>query len=64
MEKSWNFDIRAKSHGKVLEFDKLFLTAFQNPTNVCVDIEVMEFCYEVMEKSWNFVAKISWQPCY
>ena len=25
--------------------------------------EVMEFFYMVMEKSWNFVAKISWQPC-
>ncbi len=23
----------------------------------------MEFCETVMEKSWNFVAKISWQPC-
>ena len=23
----------------------------------------MEFCDTVMEKSWNFVATISWQPC-
>ncbi len=30
--------------------------------NVYVDIEVMEFFETVMEKSWNFVAKISWQP--
>ena len=28
-----------------------------------VDEEVMEFYDMVMEKSWNFVAKISWQPC-
>ncbi len=49
MEKSWNFEIGA--------------AAFQIPTNMYVDIEVMEFCDTVMEKSWNFVAKISWQPC-
>ncbi len=33
------------------------------PTNMYVDIEVIEFCNAVMEKSWNFVIKISWQPC-
>ena len=72
MEKSWNFEIGAKSHGKVMEFDSKFLilmnrrhyaAAFQTPTNMYVDKGVMEFCDMVMEKSWNFVAKISWQPC-
>ncbi len=57
-----------------MEFDKLLIlmnwrrytAAFQNCTNMYVDtsIEVMEFCDTVMEKSWNFVAKISWQPWY
>ncbi len=41
-----------------------YAAAFQNPTNMFVDIEVMEFCYTVMEKSWNFVANILWQPWY
>ncbi len=27
-------------------------------------VEVMEFCYTLMEKSWNFVAIISWQAWY
>ena len=40
-----------------------YAAAFQNPTDVYVDEEVMEFCDTVMEKSWNFVATISWQPC-
>ena len=70
MEKSWNFKIRAESHGKVMEFDKFLIlmnrrrysAAFQNPTYMYVDIEVIEFCDTVMEKSWKFVVKISWQP--
>ena len=37
MEKSWNFEIRAKSHG----------------SGVYVDKEVMDFCDSVMEKSWK-----------
>ena len=62
MEKSWNFEIRAKSHGKVMEFDKKFCilmkrgryaTGFQNPSGVYVDEEVMDFCDSVMEKSWK-----------
>ena len=28
-----------------------YAAAFQNPTNMYVDIEVMEFCDTVMEKS-------------
>ncbi len=38
-------------------------TAFQDPTVVYVDQEVMEFFYTVLEKSWNFVTTISWQSC-
>ncbi len=41
-----------------------YAAAFHNPTNMYVDIEVMEFCDTVLEKSWNSVAKISWQPCF
>ncbi len=29
-----------------------------------VDIEVIEFCDTDMEKSWNFVMKILWQPWF
>ncbi len=29
MEKSWNFDIGAKSHGKVMEFDKQILNSHE-----------------------------------
>ena len=47
-----------------MEFDKQILYSHESaPTTMYVDIEVMEFCDTVMEKSWNFVAKISWQPC-
>ena len=40
-----------------MEFDKQ--GSYQH---VC-RYRVMEFCDTVMKKSWNFVAKISWQPC-
>ncbi len=38
-----------------MEFDKQILNThdFQNPTNMFVDIMVMEFCDMVMEKSWK-----------
>ncbi len=58
MEKSWNFEIGAKSHGKVMEFHKQILNShesaplhgsFSNPTNMYVNIE-----------SWNFVIR-SWK---
>ncbi len=32
--------------------------------SIKTDWEVMEFHDKVMEKSWNFVAKISWQPWF
>ena len=34
--------------------------------DTAVDLDVIEFCDshgKIMEKSWHFVAKISWQPC-
>ncbi len=65
MEKSWNFwkfeifwNIW-KSHGNFYQYSGVA----RSPTNMYVDIEVMEFCDKVMEKSWIFVAKIPWQPC-
>ena len=39
-----------------------YAAVFQIPVNVYVELEVMEFYDMVMEKSWNFVANISWQP--
>ena len=62
MEKLWNFEIGAKSHGKAMN-RRRYVAAFQDPTNMYVDIEVVEFYDTVMEKSWIFFAKISWQPC-
>ncbi len=59
MEKSWNL----KNEFLILMKRHRYAAAFQNPTNMYVDVEVMEFFDRVMEKSWNFVAKISWQPC-
>ena len=59
MEKSWNLTNKFL----ILMNRRRYAAAFQTPTNMYVDIEVMEFCDTVMEKSWNFVVKISWQPC-
>ena len=30
MEKSWNFEIGAKSHGKVMEFDKQMINSYES----------------------------------
>ncbi len=59
MEKSWNLT----NIFLILMNRRRYAAAFQNPINMYVDIEVMGFCDTVMEKSWNFVATISWQPC-
>ena len=59
MEKSWN----VTNKFLILMSRRRYAAAFQNTTNMYVDIEVMEFCDTVLEKSWNFVAKILWQPC-
>ena len=59
IEKSWNLTNKFL----ILKNQGRYAAAFQNPTTMYVDIDVMEFCDMVMEKSWNFVAKISWQPC-
>ncbi len=37
MEKSWNFSIGAKGHGKIMEFYKQIEAAFKNPTGVYVN---------------------------
>ena len=60
MEKSGNLTNKLL----ILMNRRRYAAAFQNPTIMYVDIEVMELCDTVMEKSWIFVAKISWQPCY
>ena len=57
-KKSWNLTNKFL----ILMNRRRYAAAFQNPTNMYVDIEVMEFCDTVMEKSWNFVEKISLQP--
>ncbi len=59
MEKSWNLTNKFL----ILMNRRRYAAAFQNPTNMYVDIGVMEFCNTVMEKIWNFLANISWQPC-
>ncbi len=59
MEKSWNLT----NESLILINWRSYAAVFQIPANVYVDQEVMEFYDTVMEKSWNFVAKISWQPC-
>ncbi len=59
MEKSWNFTNKFL----ILMNRRRYAATFHNPTDVYVNQEVMEFCDTVMEKSWNFVATISWQPC-
>ncbi len=58
MEKSWNLTKKFL----ILMNRRHYTAAFQNPTDMYVDKEVMEFCDTVMEKSWNFVTQISWQP--
>ncbi len=41
-----------------------YAATFQNPTDVYANKEVMEFFDTVMEKSWDFVTTIPWQPCF
>ena len=53
--------VLSHNHRRVLSL--IVKKKFQNSTNMYVDIEVMEFSDTVMEKSWNFVATILWQPC-
>ena len=48
MEKSWN----VTNKFLILTNRRWYTAAFQNPSNIYIDIEVME-------KSWNFVTKIS-----
>ncbi len=60
MERSWNLTDKLS----ILVNRCRYAAPFQNLTNMHVYIEVMEFCDTVMEKSWNFVAKISWQPWF
>ncbi len=60
MENSWDLTNKLL----ILMNRRRYVAAFQNATNMYVDIEVMEFCDMVMEKSWNFVVKISWQPWF
>ncbi len=63
MEKSLNLT----SKFLILMNRHCYAAAFQTPTNMYVDIEVMEFCDTVMEKSWkirefcreDFVATLS-----
>ena len=59
MGKSWNFT----SEFLILMNWRRYVATFQNPTDVYVNKEVLEFCDTVMEMSWNFVATITWQPC-
>ncbi len=59
----WNKDKKSwKSHG-----NWPIGPTFCKLAKLCYDWSkpelVMEFCHWVMEKSWNFVMKISWQPC-
>ncbi len=49
MEKSWNLT----SKFLILMNRRRYAAAFQTPTNMYVDKEVMEFCDTVMEKSWK-----------
>ncbi len=61
LEKSWNFEIGAKSLGKVMEFGKqnfmnwrCYAVGYKNTTNVYdVNYEVMKFCHKVMENHWK-----------
>ncbi len=49
MEKSWNFEIMAKRHGKVMEFDKRILHIYKSPPlhgNLSVSCS---FCNVIME---------------
>ncbi len=49
MEKSWNL-----TNTLLILMNRCrYVAAFQDPTNMYVDIEVMEFCDTVMEKSWK-----------
>ena len=75
MEKSWNFEIGAKSHGKIVEFDNLILHSYELAP-LCGTLlkskwrvrnlrghGILQYIHgKVMEKSWNFVAKILRQP--
>ena len=49
MEKSWNLTNKLL----ILTNRRRYAGAIQNPTNMYVNIEVMEFCDVVMEKSWR-----------
>ncbi len=56
MEKSWNFVIMAKSHGKVMEFDKRILHIYKSPT--------YRFHVHSVRSSWNcsnkFLIEMNW----
>ncbi len=58
MEKSWNLT----SKFLILMNRHRYAAAFQNPTNMYVDIEVMEFCETVMEKSWSLSRRFRGNP--
>ncbi len=49
MEKSWNMTNKFL----ILINRRRYAAAFQNSTSMYVDIEVIEFCDTVMEKSWK-----------
>ncbi len=49
MEKSWNFTNKFL----ILMNRRRYAATFQNPTDVYVNLQVMEFCDTVMEKSWK-----------
>ncbi len=60
-----------EGHGKVMEFDNRVLRVYKSPLLrgkrfnqpvLCSLCTVMELCHMAMEKSWNFVMEISWQP--
>ena len=68
MEKSWNFEIMTKSHGKVMEFDneccmsttrRRYAARKSHQLVLCSFCTVMEFCHMIIEKSWNFFTEIS-----
>ena len=49
MEKSWNFEIMAKSHGKVMEFDKHILHIYKSlPLRGNLSVSC-SFCKVIME---------------
>ena len=72
MEKSWNFEIRTKSHGKVKKFDRYvqhfinwhcYAATYLSPSCLFFGYGILSFGHgKVIEKSWILLWKFRGNP--